>query len=93
MSEESGTESGAENLMVVRFEIEGAGSAVNQADISAALKAIRGVKSIVIANGAIEVTYNPLQTGEKQIEELIRRSGATPRSTEIGWELPHPDLP
>jgi copper chaperone CopZ len=93
MSEQSGPESEAEDLLVARFEIPGAGSAVNQADISAGLKGIRGVKAVVVANGAIEVTYNPLQTGEKQIEESIRRSGATPSGAEIGWELPHPDLP
>jgi copper chaperone CopZ len=91
VDQESETPGWAEELLVARFEIEEAGAPVN-ADISAALKGIKGVKAIAISNGAIEVTYDPLQTSEKRIEEVVRHSGIKPSRTEIGWESPHPDL-
>jgi copper chaperone CopZ len=91
MSDESERETGLDELMVARFELP-EGSAVNQAEISAALRQLKGVRSITIANRAIDVTYDPLQTSEKQIEESIRGTGNTPCSAETGWEKPHPDL-
>ena len=91
MSDESERETGLDDLMVARFELP-EGSAVNQADISATLHQLKGVKSITIANGAIDVTYDPLQTSERQIEESIRGTGNMPCRAETGWEKPHPDL-
>ena len=91
MSDESERETGLDELMVARFKLP-EGPAVNQADISTALHQLKGVKSITISNGAMDVTYDPLQTSEKQIEESIRATGNTPCSAETGWEKPHPDL-
>lgn len=43
-----------------------------------------------IENGAIHVTYDPLRTTEKKIEESIRASGNSVTSAETDSELPRP---
>ncbi len=41
-------------------------------------------------NGAIHVTYDPLQTTEKKIEESIRASGNSVTSAATDSETPRP---
>jgi len=41
-------------------------------------------------NGAIHVTYDPLQTTEKKIEESIRASGNSVTSAASDSEMPCP---
>src|SRR4030095_15462913 len=49
-----------------------------------------GVQEVNIENGAIHVTYNPLRTTEKKIEESIRASGNSVTSAETDSETPGP---
>jgi len=61
--------------MVARIESEGVGSPGHEKAITDALNGVDGVQEVSIENGAIHVTYDPLQTTEKKIEESIRASG------------------
>src|SRR5436305_15155596 len=72
--------------MVARIESEGVGSSTHEKAIMDALNAIDGVQDVIIENGAIHVTYDPLRTTERKIEESIRASGivGTEEKTEVG---------
>ena len=74
--------------MVARIESEGVGSPTHEKAITGALNAIDGVEEVSIENGAIHVTYDPLQTTEKKIEESIRASGNSVTSAETETETP-----
>jgi copper chaperone CopZ len=74
--------------MVARIESEGLGSPTREKAITDALNAIDGVQEVSIENGAIDVTYDPLQTTEKKIEESIRASGNSVKSATIDRETP-----
>ena len=74
--------------MVARIESEGMGSPTHEKAITGALNAIDGVEEVSIENGAIHVTYDPLQTTEKKIEESIRASGNSVTSAETDSEAP-----
>jgi copper chaperone CopZ len=76
--------------MVARIESEGVGSPTNEKAITDALNAIDGVQDVKIANGAIHVSYDPLQTTEKKIEESIRASGSRVTSASTDTETPRP---
>ena len=74
--------------MVARIESEGMGSPTHEKAITGALNAIDGVEEVSIENGAIHVTYDPLQTTEKRIEDSIRASGNSVTSAETESETP-----
>ena len=74
--------------MEARIESEGVGSATDEKAISDALNAIDGVHKVKIAKGAIFVTYDPLKTTEKGIEESIRASGSNVTSATADTEAP-----
>src|SRR5436309_15403953 len=74
--------------MVARIESEGVGSSTHEKTIMDALNAIDGVQDVIIENGAIHVTYDPLRTTEKKIEESIRASGNSVTSAETDSEMP-----
>jgi copper chaperone CopZ len=76
--------------MVARIKSEGVGSSTQEKAITDALNAIDGVQEVNIENGAIHVTYDPLQTTEKKIEESIRASGNSVTSAETDSETPGP---
>jgi copper chaperone CopZ len=76
--------------MVARIESEGVGSPTSEKAITDALNAIDGVQEVSIENGAIHVTYDPLETTEKKIEESIRASGNSVTSAETDSETPRP---
>ena len=76
--------------MVARIESEGLGSPTREKAITDALNAIDGVQEVSIENGAIDVTYDPLQTTAKKIEESIRTSGSSVTSATTDTELPRP---
>jgi len=78
--------------MVARIESDGVGSPVRERAITDALSAIDGVSEVRIATGAIHVTYDPLKTSEKNIEESIRASGNDVAGAKTDSEIPHPDL-
>ena len=76
--------------MVAPIESEGVGSLTNEKAITDALDTIGGVQDVSMENGAIHVTYDPLQTTEKRIEDSIRASGNSVASAEIESEAPRP---
>jgi copper chaperone CopZ len=76
--------------MVAHIESEGVGSSTHEKAIADALNAIDGVQEVIIENGAIYVTYDPLQTTEKKIEQSIRASGNSVTSAETDSETPGP---
>jgi copper chaperone CopZ len=74
--------------MEARIESEGVGSVTHEKAITDALNAIKGVHKVKIAKGAIYVTYDPLKTTEKKIEESIRASGSSVTSASANTEAP-----
>ena len=76
--------------MVARIESEGVGSPTREKTITDALNTIGGVQEMSIENGAIYVTYDPLQTTEKKIEDSIHASGNSVTSAETESETPRP---
>ena len=76
--------------MVARIESEGVGSPTHEKAITNALNTIGGVQEMSIENGAIHVTYDPLETTEKRIEDSIRASGNSVTSAETESETPRP---
>jgi copper chaperone CopZ len=79
--------------MVARIESDGWGSPTHEKAITDALDSIDGVEEVSMENGAIHVTYDPLQTTEKKIEESIRASGNSVTSAETDSEMPRPVSP
>jgi copper chaperone CopZ len=78
MNEEKDQESSAlDEVMVARIEIEGIGVAANEKEMTDSVRALPGVREVKIENGAMYVTYDPLDTTEKKIEEAVRASGNT----------------
>jgi copper chaperone CopZ len=91
VSEETDKDRGALGAtMVARIESEGVGSPTHEKAITDALNAIEGVHDVKIASGAIHVTYDPLKTTEKKIEESIRASGTSVTSAATDTETPVP---
>ena len=76
--------------MVARIESEDVCSPANEKTITDALDTLDGVQEVSIENGAVHVTYDPLQTTEKRIEDSIRAGGNSVTSTETESELPRP---
>jgi copper chaperone CopZ len=76
--------------MVARIESEGVGSPTHEKAITDAVNAIDGIEEVRIEHGAIHVTYDPLQTTEKKIEDSIRASGNSVTSAETESETPRP---
>ena len=80
-------------IMAARIEIKELGDAGRQKEITDAVEAIDGVIELKIAKGALHVSYDPLATNEKKIEEAIRSAGSTVKAAVTDREAPHPDLP
>jgi len=74
--------------MVARIESDGVGSPTHEKTITDALNTIDGVQEVSIETGAIHVTYDPLQTTEKRIEDSIHASGNSVTSAETETETP-----
>jgi len=91
MNEEKGQESSAlDEIMVARIEIEGLGVAANEKEMTDSVRALPGVREVKIENGAMYVTYDPLDTAEKKIEEAVRASGNTVKAATTDTETPNP---
>jgi copper chaperone CopZ len=91
MNEEKDQESSAlDEIMVARIEIDGIGVAANEKEMTDAVLALPGVRGVKIENGAMHVTYDPLATSEKKIEEAVRASGNTVKAAATDTETPHP---
>jgi len=79
--------------MTARIEIKELGDPANQKKITDAIKALDGVIETKIAKGALHVSYDPLATSEKKIEQAIRSTGTAIKDAATDTEGAHPDLP
>jgi hypothetical protein len=79
--------------MAARIEIEELGDAARQKEISDAILALDGVIEARIQKGALHVSYDPLATSEKKIEEAVRSTGNTIKTAATDTETAHPGLP
>ena len=79
--------------MAARIEIKELGDSVRQKEITNAVKALDGVIEAKIENDVLHVSYDPLTTSEKKIEQAIRSTGITIKTVATDTEGAHPDLP
>src|SRR5438270_11764903 len=79
--------------MVARIEIQQLGDPSHQKEITDAVEALDGVIEMKIEKGALHVSYDPLATTEKKIEQTIRSTGTTVKGAVTDTESAHPDLP
>src|SRR5205814_4915409 len=79
--------------MAARVEIKELGDPAHQKKITDAVGALDGVIETKIAKGALHVSYNPLATTQKKIEQAIRSTGTTIKAAHTDTEGAHPDLP
>jgi len=78
--------------MAARIEIKELGDPAHQKKITDALEALDGVIEAKIENDALHVSYDPLATSEKKIEQAIRSTGTTIKAADTDTECAHPDL-
>ena len=79
--------------MAARIEIEELGDPARQKKITDAVEALDGVIESKIEKGALHVSYDPLVTSEKKIEEAVRSTGTAIKAAATDTESAHPDLP
>ena len=79
--------------MAARIEINELGDPAHQKKITDAVDALEGVTETTIQKGALHVSYDPLTTTEKKIEEAVRATGTTIKTAATDTEGAHPDLP
>ena len=79
--------------MVARIEVKELGDPTRQKEITDAVGALDGVMETKIEKGAVHVSYDPLATTEKKIEQAIRSTGTTIKAAATDTEGAHPDLP
>ena len=79
--------------MVARIEIQQLGDPSHQKEITDAVEALDGVIELKIEKGALHVSYNPLATSQKKIEEAIRSTGSTVKAAATDTETAHLDRP
>jgi copper chaperone CopZ len=86
-------DSSLSETMAARIEIKELGDPGRQKAITDAVEALDGVIEVKIAKGALHVSYDPLATTEKKIEEAVRSTGSTIKAAATDRKTPHPDLP
>jgi len=79
--------------MAARIEINELGDPVQQKELIDAIEALDCVIETKIEKGAVHVSYDPLATTEKKIEQAIRSTGTTIKTAATDTEGAHPDLP
>ena len=79
--------------MAARIEIKELGDPAHQKKITDAVEALEGVTESRIEKGALHVSYDPLTTTEKKIEQAIRSTGTIIKAVTTDTERAHPDLP
>jgi len=92
-SKPDSADSSLSETMAARIEIEDLGDPAHQKKITDAVKALDGVIETKIEKGALHVSYDPLTTTEKKIEQAIRSTGSTIKAAATDTEGAHPDLP
>ena len=94
MKDKSGpADSSLSETMAARIEIDDLGDPAHQKRITDAVEALEGVIETKIEKGAVHVSYDPLATSEKKIEQAIRSTGTTIKTAATDTEAAHPDLP
>jgi copper chaperone CopZ len=86
-------DSSLSETMAARIEIKELGDPAQQKKITDAVEALGGVIEAKIENGVLHVSYDPLATTEKKIEQAIRSTGTTIKTAATDTEGAHPDLP
>jgi copper chaperone CopZ len=86
-------DSSLREIMAARIEIKELDDPVRQKQISDAVEALDGVIETKIEKGALHVSYDPLATTEKKIEQAVRSTGTTIKAAATDTEGAHPDLP
>ena len=86
-------DSSLSETMAARIEIEELGDPAHQKKITDAVAALDGVIESKIEKGALHVSYDPLATTEKKIEQAVRSTGTNIKATATDTEDAHPDLP
>jgi copper chaperone CopZ len=79
--------------MAARIEIEGLGDPAHQKKITDAVERLDGTIETKIEKGALHVSYDPLTTTEKKIEQAIRSTGTTIKAAATDTKDARPDLP
>ena len=74
-------------------EIKDLKDPTRQKQITDAIVALDGVIEAKIENDLLHVSYDPLATSEKKIEQAIRSTGITVKAAATDTETAHPDLP
>ena len=86
-------DSSLSETMAARIEIKDLGDPAQQKKITDAVGALDGVIEAKIEKGALHVSYDPLATTEKKIEQAIRSTGTTIKAAATDTEGAHPDVP
>jgi copper chaperone CopZ len=85
-------DSSLSETMAARIEIKELGDPAQQKKITDAVEALDGVIETKIEKGTLHVSYDPLATTEKKIEQAIRSTGTTINAAATDTETAHPDL-
>src|SRR5207248_7329608 len=86
-------DSSLSETMAARIEIKELDDPVRQKQISDAVEALDDVIETKIEKGALHVSYDPLATTEKKIEQAIRSTGTTIKAAATDTVGAHPGLP
>jgi copper chaperone CopZ len=86
-------DSSLRETMAARIEIEELKNPARQKQITDAIVALDGVIEAKIENDALHVSYDPLATSEKKIEQAVRSTGTTIEAAATDTEYAHPNLP
>src|SRR5204863_5498982 len=86
-------DSNLSETMAARIEINQLGDPAHQKKITDAVEALDGVIDTKIEKGALHVSYDPLTTTEKKIEQAVRSTGTTIKAAATDTKDAHPDLP
>ena len=87
------TDSSLSETMSARIEIQELGDPARERKITDAILALDGVIEAKIENEAVHVSYDPLSTTEKKIEQAVRSTGNTVKAASTDTETARPDLP
>ena len=87
------SDSSLSETMAARIEIDELGDPGHQKKITDAVETLDGVIETKIEKGALHVSYDPLATAEKKIEQAVRSTGTAIKTAATDTETAHPDLP
>lgn len=86
-------DSSLSETMAARIEINELGDPAREKEITDAVAALDGVIETKIERGALHVSYDPLATTEKKIEQAVRSTGSIVKAAATETETAHADLP